>query len=149
MFVSIQLYNYGSPFRNASFSVSCGVVGVVGIGRQIAIDNLPWLGRNRVSLLLRLDDELPRVQDVHLQRYASHFSNGPEYIARVELDDGFWFDRLRSATLLTIELVDFDLPRDYDLPLEPVTIDLNWLFSTPLQEEIDNCGQPSVAAPDN
>ena len=52
-------------------------------------------------------------------------------MAALLLEGDAWYERLRAAESLTIELLDSDLT--------PVTFDLTRFFSTPLQDEIDDC----------
>ena len=132
MFVTYWPNIDGPPLAGSSLSLKCSV------GRQIWIENLPWLGQERVTLLFSLDNQPPQAEQVQLQRYVHYPPEGREHMAFVQLDDATWYERLRSAQTLTIELVDSELS------LLPVSFDLTRLFGTPLQDEIDECTPPTV-----
>ena len=100
---------------------------------------MPWLGQERVTLLLSLDNQPPQTEQVQLQRYVQYSPEGQEHMASVQLDDATWYERLRSAETLTIESVDSELS------LLPVSFDLTRLFGTPLQDDIESCNESSVS----
>lgn len=115
----------GLAWDGVSLHLTCG------LGRGLSISNLPWEGERRATLLISLDALPPHAEDVRLQRYDVYSPDGHTEAASIQLDEAVWYQQLRSAETLTIELPDSDL--------EPTTFDLTRLFGTPLQDEIDNC----------
>lgn len=122
----------GLEWEGVSLHLSCGG------GRWLLISNLPWEGQNRAILLISLDDLPAQKEYVHLQRYDVYSRDGHSEAASFQLDDNVWYEQLRSANTLTIELLDSDL--------DPVTFDLTRLFGTPFQDEIDNCAESETTS---
>ncbi len=122
----------GPEWEGVSLTLSCGG------GRWLLVSNLPWEGQNSAALLISLDDLPAQKEYVHLQRYDVYSRDGHSEAASFQLDDNIWYEQLRSANTLTIELLDSDL--------DPVTFDLTRLFGTPFQDEIDNCAESETTS---
>lgn len=122
----------GLAWDGVSLHLTCG------LGRGLSIANLPWEGERRATLLISLDAHPPQAEDVRLHRYDAFSPDGHTEAASIQLDDAVWYERLRSAETLTIELPDSDLG--------PATFNLTRLFGTPLQGEIDNCAESEAAS---
>lgn len=122
----------GLAWDGVDFTIDC----FDGSVRTLSLSGLPWPGQNRATLLISLDDQSPRMEDVLLNRYTTY---GPHYPAgeqaSTQLDDSRWYEPLRSAKTLTIMLADSEM--------DPVVFDLTRLFGTPLQNEIDECTLPT------
>lgn len=117
----------GPEWEGVSLTLGCGG------GRWLLISNLPWEGQKSAALLISLDDLPAHKEYVHLQRYDVYSRDGHGEAASFQLDDNVWYEQLRSANTLTIELLDSDL--------DPLTFDLTRLFGTPFQDDIDNCAE--------
>lgn len=122
----------GPSWEGVALHLTCGQ------GRVLSISNLPWAGERHATLLISLDALPPQAEDVRLHRYDSYSPDGHTEAASTQLDDAVWYQRLRSAETLTIELPDSDL--------DPTTFDLTRLFGTPLQGEIDNCAESEATS---
>ncbi len=134
--VSLAIASRGAAWDGVELAVGCIDEEV----RWISISNLPWEERNRGTLLMTVDDQPSVAEDVYLKRIDIHHLEGREKSASADLDDAVWYEQLRSAKSLTIELLDSEV--------EPVTFDLSRFFGTPLQEDIDNCLRANVSAKD-
>jgi len=95
---------------------------------------------NHAALLVLIDDQPMQTVSVPLDLQPWYTPDGVFERASFQLDGAQWYDRLRSAKKMTVRLLASDQ--------DPVTFDLTRLFGTPFQDDIDNCGQPSVSAPD-
>ena len=125
--VSYRVASEGAAWDGVSLTIIC-----IGDSRSLRIGSLPWQEQNRGTLLLTLDDQPPLAEDVYLTRSdIHHFGGRIEKTSTADLSDAVWYERLRSAKTLTIGLLDSDLV--------PPTFDLTRLFSTPFQDEVDNC----------
>lgn len=125
--VSYRIASEGAAWDGVSLTIIC-----IGGSRSLRIGSLPWQEQNRGTLLLTLDDQPPLAEDVYLTRSDIHHLEGRiEKTSTADLSDAVWYERLRSAKTLKIGLLDSDLV--------PPTFDLTRLFSTPFQDELDNC----------
>ena len=130
IYVTYRVNRGGPAWEGVSLHMNCGH------GRSIVISHLPWPGHVRAVLRIGLDDAPEEVEEVSLQRYEVYSPDGQEERASVQLDDAVWYERMRSAETLTVELVDSGL--------EPASFDLTRLFGTPFQDQIDNCAEWTV-----
>ena len=123
----------GQPWHGVDFTLSC----VDGTVRTLSLSRLPWTGQSRATLLISLNGQSSRTEDVFLYRYTTYGPDDPSgEQASTQLDDSRWYEPLQSAKTLTIMLADSEM--------DPVAFDLTRLFGTPLQDEIDECTLPTA-----
>ena len=134
--VNYWVGNGVKPWDGVSLNLSCST------SQVLVISGLsPRTEKNRATLVVRVDDQPVDTLDVWLRRHRSYGPDGQTEVASSQLDEAGLYERWRSAQRLTIRLLDSDQV--------PATFDLTRFFGTPFQDDIDNCGQPSVAAPDS
>ena len=133
--VTYAVASGGAPWDGVSLHLSCTGQ------RSLSIGNMrPGSDASHATLLVLLDDRPVQAVDVFLRRFPSYSPDGQDERVSFQLDDAAWYERLRSAERLTIRLLDSDQ--------DSITFDLTRLFGTLFQDEIDNCGESSVTAPD-